>query len=431
MLTLASLPEATRQTGNLALRNVGPRTIRIDNRRLKPTPPDLLPAGRAQAVQGTFRYDPARQVAQGATAALRVWVLEKPDAWQAWAWNCHLQSWYQADGVIRHQATLDLQNAARQRLALTLPPGVARGDVRSVFIDGDPVAWQWMTTEGAGRLTVDLPAGQKSPRVVLEWMASGRPLGIAGSLAPPLLEPDVPTLARSWTAWLPPGYQSVDSPAQGPSPTGSGLSWSRRLFGPFGRDEGAKRFDPLSAHDWLMPLAWASAGSMPPSADPQGWTAWRTELNAAAPATLKFVHGDSMRLLGTIVFLLVAAAGCWKAAQRPALLVLVLGGFGAAALVAPVAYTPIASGGVLGALFCLAWRWMRTPRVPPAAETTMPKLRLPRRRLAARFPRPYKLGLLGLTVLPALLLGRVARGETPSAASRRRSGRPRRRCIAC
>ncbi len=112
---------------------------------------------------------------------------------------------------------------------------------------------------------------------------------------------------------------------------------------------------------------------MPPSAGPQGWTAWRTELNAAAPARLTFVHGDSMRLLGTIVFLLVAAAGCWKAADRPALLVLILGGFGAAAMVPPDAYAPIASGGVLGALFCLAWRWIRRTPAPSAAETTTAK----------------------------------------------------------
>jgi hypothetical protein len=212
---------------------------------------------------------------------------------------------------------------------------------------------------------------------------------------------------------LPPGYESVDAPDPGPL-AGSGLGWSRRLFGPFGRAEGAPRFDPLSAHDWMTPLSWAAAGSLPPSAaSPQGWTAWRTELNAAVPVTLKFVHGDSMRLLGTIVFLLVAAAGCWKATERPALLVLALGGFGAAAMMAPNAYAPIASGGVLGALFCLAWRWMRTPRVPPVGETTTVKLPVAKPAPGSTISKAVQLGLLGLAVLPALLLGHVARGETP------------------
>ncbi len=131
VLTLASLPEATSQAGSLAVRRAGPRVIRIDTRRLKPVPPESPALGRAQAVQGAFRYSPASQVAQGAAAALRVSVLEKPDAWQAWVWNSHLESWYQADGATRHQATLDLQNATRRRLGLVLPPGVARGRAAS------------------------------------------------------------------------------------------------------------------------------------------------------------------------------------------------------------------------------------------------------------------------------------------------------------
>ena len=95
------------------------------------------PAGRG----GRFSLDPARQVAQGATAALRVSTPEKPDpwqafpwgairdrrkqtsdpdAWQAWVWDCQLQSWYQVDGPIRHQAALDLHNAVHRGLTFSV-----------------------------------------------------------------------------------------------------------------------------------------------------------------------------------------------------------------------------------------------------------------------------------------------------------------------
>ncbi len=324
--------------------------------------------------------------------------------------------------------TLNLQNAGRQRLGLTLPQNVARQDVGAVSIDGDPVTWQLVPTEAAGRLTVDLPAGRKFPRVVIEWTVAGQPLGIIGSLAPPLLEPDLPVLARSWTAWLPPGYDSLGSAAQGTSPNDSELSWSCRLFGPLGRAEGASRFDPLSANDWTTPALWASDGPMQsPAPDMQGWTAWRMDLPAAAPAAMQFVHGASMRLLGVIVLLLTAAAGCWKAARRPVLLASLLGGFGVAAMLAPEAYAPIASGGVLGALFCLAWRWLHTQVSSPATETTVVmKAPAVKPGPGSTVSKAVRITLLLGVVLQALSVDRVVRGE-PAGACREAGGEAGRR----
>ena len=257
---------------------------------------------------------------------------------------------------------------------------------------------------------------RKSPRVVIEWTARGRSLGIAGSLVPPSVELDVPVLARSWTAWLPPGYDSVDASAPGATPAGAGLNWSCRLFGLFGRAAGSRRFDPLSPSDWTTSLGLGGirldAGTGRPA---RVGLPGAPESNAAALPRLAFVHRDSMRLLGTIVFLLVAAAGCWKAAARPAWFVLALGIFAAAALLLADAYAPIASGGVLGALFCLVWRWMRTPREPPAAELTTAKAPAAKSPPGSTVSRTVQLGIFALTVLPALLLGRAAKGATPPA----------------
>ena len=420
-------------------------------------------AGAATANRVSSQGEPSSPLKKGATAGLpgSAWenshkntagqvssgtqtpkIPQAASTLKAWAWNCHLESWYQSDGVAQHQATYDLQSPGHGRFRLTLPPDVDREGVRGIWIDGKPVAWQLAETEAGSRVTLELPAGRKFPCVAIQWMASGPRLGIVGSLAPPLPEPDLPVLARHWTAWLPPGYECLDSDARSASVYGSELTWSRRLFGPLGRAEGVDRFDPLSAGDWMSLVELRSreqtTETTAASIDPQknnvglverpatavaggsaafstpatavagrfpnkGWTASRRDLPAGSPMTLGFVHSASMRLLGTIALLLMAAVGCWKAAQRPALLVSLLGGFGAAAIVLPDAYTPIASGGVLGILFCLAWRWVHPP-VPPPAATSAP---------GSTVTMVVQLGWILLGALPALLAGGVARGETP------------------
>ena len=123
-----------------------------------------------------------------------------------------------------------------------------------------------------------------------------------------------------------------------------------------------------------------------------------------------------MRLLGTIVFLLVAAVTCWKAVDRPVLLVSLLGGFGATAMLLPDAYVPLASGGVLGILFCLVWRWV-WPRsaVVPAAPGPQ-DARTPENSNSppgSTVVRTTQLGLILLGVLLSLPLCGVARAETP------------------
>ena len=298
--------------------------------------------------------------------------------------SCHLESWYLNNGTARHEATYDLQNASRGSLPLTLPPDVARESIRDVRIDGKPVEWRWAATKDASCIVVNLPAKQKSPRVTIEWTVSGQPLGIVGSLTPSLPESDLPMPRCRWTAWLPPGYESRDK----------ALTWNRRLVGPLGGPEGANRFDPLSASNWMSPLVefrrqTVDDGAMPSEAiDTQGWTAWRTEFFAETPVTLNVVHGPSMQLLGLIELLLTVALGCWKAGRRPVLLVLLLGVFGAAAMLSPAAYAPLASASYSDSSFAsygngsIAKFRRRSPREHRPAVC---------RRLAARLPWPCRL----------------------------------------
>lgn len=102
-----------------------------------------------------------------------------------------------------------------------------------------------------------------------------------------------------------------------------------------------------------------SAGCEP--ADSYGWTAYRLEASGREtsdrpPVRLKFVHRPTLRLLGSVTFLLMVALGWWKLGHQPVVLTSLVGIFGFLALVLPEAYVPVASGAVLAALFCLALR---------------------------------------------------------------------------
>ena len=140
VLTLASLPEATSQTGSLVVRQRGsashshgqPATEtdspRVASRGPRPGRGGRLslrsgPPGCPRGDRRSPRFDPEKPDPWQAfpwrnsrTAASK----PPPGAWQAWVWDCHLQSWYQVDGTIRHQATLDLHNAVRRGLTFAL-----------------------------------------------------------------------------------------------------------------------------------------------------------------------------------------------------------------------------------------------------------------------------------------------------------------------
>ncbi len=88
-LSLAALPEATSQQGSVSIRAVGETGLVIKNRRLKPTPPELLPPDKYQTVRAAYRYEPSRDaVAEPAVT------LSPAASWQetsgAWAWDCRL-----------------------------------------------------------------------------------------------------------------------------------------------------------------------------------------------------------------------------------------------------------------------------------------------------------------------------------------------------
>ena len=359
-----------------------------------------------------------RDVAAGNAAAVSALGVSPSATPCVWAWDCRLDSWYESDGAARHTATYLLQTAGCGRVRLWLPSDVSPKDIRGVWVDGARAAWREERQEERVGLAVDFSPGRMPTRVSVEWTASEGPLWIAGRLSPPLPEADLPVLASHWTVWLPPGYESYppDSPA-------AQATWSCRLFGPLGRGSDALRFNPLSWQDWLNPLGEVAASSTPSpeldadsndnAAENQGWNVCRMAITTPA-ATLDYANGDAMRLLGMVAFLAAAAAACWKVADRPVLMLLLLGLCGAAALVLPRLLASIASSGGLGLIVGLAlhWAWRRNGTALPANGP--PDRRDHKPASDTTVTAAVRLGAVLLAVVTALTTCGAARGEEPT-----------------
>ena len=154
------------------------------------------------------------------------------------------------------------------------------------------------------------------------------------------------------------------------------------------------------------------AGRQP--SDAHGWKAYRlaiADVDAAPP--LRIVHRPTVRLLGSVTFLLVVGLGWWKARNRPVLLTSLAGGFGLAALLLPEACVPIVGGAVLGCVFCLAYRLVRLRNRPRTPATAKNRRRNPATTVSAA--RPLSMIVAVLASMGAL--SAVARGQPTEAKS--------------
>jgi hypothetical protein len=399
--SLAAVPEAASQQGTVAVRAVGSRDIRVDNRCLEPVLPEPPAPGQEQTVRGIYRYDPSRDVALGTGTAIRVYAADALAGPSAWIRDCRLESWHQADGTTRCLATYDLERSGGKNLRLTMPPEIASRDLLGVSIDGAAADWQ-MTETGDSpsvrvndsgtvpleALSVRLPGRRKSLRVTVQWMAVGPALAAAGSLAVRMPEPDLPVLARHWTAWLPPGYQCVD--------------WGRN-HGDGGntvRSSGLSRLSETTASD---------SGAMHDEPSPdgmEGWTSHNVEVSSETTAVLQYARRASMQLFAAVVFMTTAGIGCWTARKRissGAVLAALSSAAAAAVVVLPGPYVPIALGGLIGVFFCLVLRWLhrnQTPLEKAILASTQAANMNPGSTIATTLP----LGLLFVVALLTLLV---------------------------
>lgn len=256
-VSLAWLPEAANQQATLTVRAPGGDAVQIDNRRLQAVPTETAPPGQCQTLRGTYVYTPSREILAGPGPTLSLSLADAADVPAAWIWNCHLESWYESNGLGRHVARYRLQHGGNGRLHLTLPADVAPEDVRGVWLDERrisgtvPVFASAKTGLSPSVLRIELPPEKKFPTVTLEFVTPGRSLGIVGAVEPPLPQVDLNVLSQHWSVWLPPGYRSFDDDARW-QPLGlPQTSWRQRLFGVLGRRPESPPFDPATFGEWF------------------------------------------------------------------------------------------------------------------------------------------------------------------------------------
>ncbi|HEY4759814.1 MAG TPA: hypothetical protein VIH42_04465, partial [Thermoguttaceae bacterium] len=256
---LASLPEATSQRGTLVINDIGGEVLNIDNRRLKSIPPESVSPDRNSITRATFRYDPIHDVTLATEPALMLSTASKDNLPSIFVWNCQLESWYQIQGDALHLATFEVQNNGSSGLQLFLPPGVSTEDVRGLWVDEAPVSWQPMADLNSAAtavtrgdiLWVPLSPAKRFPTVSIRFITHEKGLSCFGTLAPCLPQVKVPMLWGTWILWLPPGFEVVAEDPCMQTPFSMKKSYSRRLFGPLGRNPDQEAFHPLVVGDWL------------------------------------------------------------------------------------------------------------------------------------------------------------------------------------
>lgn len=356
-VSLASLPDAAPQRATLIVRRIGATPLQIKNNRLKPLPTEPVAANQYQTARATFQYDPVRETAGELEPAVVLSSLADAQVPTAWGWECELHSQYATNGNAQSRATYRLQGAGGESVRLTLPEGISRQDVHGIWIDDNRAAFRWCAEQDPAVLVVDLPLGQKTSTIAIEFTSRSGPLQTFGRLRPMLPQIDLPIFSQHWTVWLPPGYEACDFVPDPRASHAARPTWSQRLFGSLGRSAGRAAFNPFRLEPWqslLTPLR-VDPDHSPASTseDLVGWTGYRLEIRDV-PSGITIAHRPTVGMFSWLALLMVVGIGTWKLLRRPAVMVVLAGMSGAAALALPPAYAAVASGFFQGAVFCLA-----------------------------------------------------------------------------
>ncbi len=91
------------------------------------------------------------------------------------------------------------------------------------------------SSSAARELTVNLDPSQKFSTIAVQFMTSSPAWGNWRRWSAPVVEIDLPILARHETLWLPASYQALNYGAAGAAGYPSQQNWTDRLFGPLAR----------------------------------------------------------------------------------------------------------------------------------------------------------------------------------------------------
>ena len=231
MIALASVPDATNQTGVCRVYHLGPEALRINNARLVAVPSGTAAGRTIATLRGAFAFDPVRELA-ATEPALTVAPVSQADA--AWVWLVHCDSAYDAAGDGRHTATFLVENTGARQMVFRAPEDAEIRGECELWVDRSRVA----CSGGNGathEIHVDLPVERRFVTIVVSYATAGAPLSAAGRVALALPRCDVPIMDRRWTVRLPPGYRACDAETGRPRVPPAPPTLSQRLFGPVGR----------------------------------------------------------------------------------------------------------------------------------------------------------------------------------------------------
>ncbi|MFZ5831086.1 MAG: hypothetical protein ACOY3P_13425 [Planctomycetota bacterium] len=296
---LAYLPDAATQQGTVTVCGSSGKAPQVFNRRLRVVPLSEAGTARVQSAVAALRYDPARDPL-ATEPALEIAPAEASDPTALWVWLYETESWYSADGPALHHAALYLENQSADELVLDCPQQLDEESEYNAWVDGRRVT----VRRGSGaRVIVPLSARKRFPRVDLQWRDPDAVLRYFGRVSPRLPSVNAPVLSRSWTVWLPPGYEPWYN-----TPIHRAGDLLRRWFGPLARDSSQPICDPFDQATWspstveverrteaasladrLLERLGAEAASPKPAAAMPNWAAAITLPSGAAEPELRVI----------------------------------------------------------------------------------------------------------------------------------------------
>ncbi|MCO6454290.1 MAG: hypothetical protein J5I93_03155 [Pirellulaceae bacterium] len=366
-LSLASVPAAGSQTGELEISSADGRAVQVEQQQMVRLPTARTPGNAYSATRARLRYEPSRggQVRVALAPA-------STHGHTVWAWSYAVTSHWSTHGQARHEAELDLEQSGPSEVRLSWPVGLR---LQTVKVDDDESAWPHVSRDEQRReLRVTLPAERRFVRLKLDYLTAVPRLGALQHLDAGAPQPDFPVLDRRWTVWLPSGF----APAPGLAALGSGWQWwpatsavepglRARLLGVVSvamPGQSASAANPLAD-----PRPSAAAVSASPSPQAQesrtqaGWTHFDVPVTTSGEQRVTVYRTDWLRAAGWIAMLGVAGLLGAMFRGRPLACVPLIGVSAAIALLVPPVLVPLSSGVFLGSLAAGLLVMLSRPRV--------------------------------------------------------------------
>lgn len=250
-ISLASLPEAVNQQRKLIVHAATDEPLTISNTGLQSIPVEATRDHQFVDARAAFRYETPDEGSQAAAAGVR---LSRPaDGLRqmgAIVWNCNVESRLGTDGRGLHTVTYQIQNTGRNQCSISLAAG---SHLLELWVDDQRLTPRYEGSNDA--MYVPLPAGRKFPTIVAQYVTDTAIWETLTNLELTLPGSDLPILSKRFTVWLPAGYEMLDSAQHWQALDTRPLTWTQRIFGPFGRPASEQPFRPDSVDEWSSSFA--------------------------------------------------------------------------------------------------------------------------------------------------------------------------------